>query len=443
MEKSVVVADRLHGMSASEIRERVVAGEWSPHEVCEMASGAAAEIGGALGAFITITPEVAYRHAANALRQLEQGDPGPLCGVPIGVKDVFDVAGVPTTTGSLARRESVAAQDASCVARLVSAGAMVIGKTNMPEFAMLPRTVNRLGGECVNPVDGTRISGGSSGGSAAAVAAGIVPIALGTDAGGSTRIPAALCGTVGVHSTPGAVDGRGTYRSSALLTSIGPIARTVGDAALVLDLLGAQADYRSAALRGRWVGRSGLDSNADPRVLAAVRGICDRLGDKGIDIADSDASLSADRYIDSFHVVLNGDRYRQLHRFIDDPAAHALLTDYARRILAEGARVTDAEYATAVTTRRDAAAHLETLLAGTDFLVTPTVSVTAPRAADPLDHAGLIAFTYLVNYTGYTAVSVPCGIVDGLPIGIQLIGRPGAESTLLDAARRIERLNAE
>jgi Asp-tRNA(Asn)/Glu-tRNA(Gln) amidotransferase A subunit family amidase len=231
------MGDELRNMPAWEVAALVKARTVSPVEVVEASLARIEALDPVLHAFITVATDRAVRRARWAEEAIRRGeDVGPLHGVPIALKDEAWTAGMPATAGSLLFKKFVPAHSGAVSERLERAGAVIIGKTNMPEFAAWPRSRSRLAGEAVNPWDPSRISGASSGGSAAAVAAGLVPVAIGSDGGGSTRIPSALCGVVGLYPTPGRVSCYGSFSYSPL-GSLGPIARNVRDVALVEQVI--------------------------------------------------------------------------------------------------------------------------------------------------------------------------------------------------------------
>lgn len=409
--------------------------------------------------------EAGARETATRLQaKLERGEqPGPLFGVPVSLKDLYETAGVRSTSGSRVLEDYVPDFDSVYAERLRGADAVIVGKTNTPEFAVFIRTVNDISPETVDPWDPARTCGGSSGGAAASVAAGFTQLAVGSDGGGSTRIPAALCGTVGVQPSRGVVPRVGGLVGTLLFSSAGPIARDVRDAATMLQVLAgpddrdpacrrdALGDYLAglddgvAGLRVMWLKRSGLFDATDEIVAACRKGLA-ALERAGAAARDSSGSMESARWRDGFYAMMMADRYAAGGtRFYQDAAARRLLTDYARTHFERAAGVTGAQYSAALADLFAAVRLMEDLFDGADLLVTPTVGMVAAELSDDRaripDEARLpyVAYTYLVNYTGYTAATVPCGLVDGLPVGLQLIGRPGAEATVLRACRALER----
>jgi len=447
---------------AAELRAQLLAGELTVAGLVESSLRRIDERDAALHSFLTVDRSGALARARELDRELADGrPPGPLFGLPVSLKDLFETKGLRTTAGSAALRDHVPEFDSGHAARLRQAGAVIVGKTNTPEFAIFIRTRNDLGPETVNPWHTGRSSGGSSGGAAASVAAGLTPFAVASDGGGSTRVPAALCGLVGVQPSHGVVPHTGGRVGTLLFSSAGPIARTVADAALLLSVLAgpderdpasrpsalgdaaARLDAPVTGLRGTWVHRSGL-LDAPAEILASCRAALDRLDGLGIQVTASKGSLESDRWSAGFYDMMMADRYATGGaEFYEDPVNRALLTDYARNHFERAALVTGAQYSRALDQRFHAVRWLERLFQGADVLITPTVGATAPLVTDspaPPAEARLpfVAYTFIVNYTGFTAVTVPCGLVDGLPVGLQVIARPGDELVALRVARAIE-----
>jgi len=441
------------------MRDALVRGEARVVDVVQAALDRIAVRDAALHAFLTVDADGALRTAAALDAKLAAGGtPGPLFGVPVSLKDLFETAGLRTTSGSRTLADHVPDEDSVHAERLRAADAVIIGKTNTSEFAIFPRTVNDLAPETVHPLDPARSCGGSSGGAAVSVAAGMTQIAVGSDGGGSTRIPAALCGVVGMQPSRGVVPHVGGLVGTLLFSSAGPITRDVRDAALLLGVLAGPDprdpgcrtetpdDYVADLSRGvsgltaTWLDRSGLYDATD-EIAAVCRDSALRLRDLGVPVAMSTGSMEAKRFQQGFYAMMMSDRYATGGpRFYENEENRALLTDYARTHFERAAQVTGAAYSRAMDDRFHAIRLLDDLFAGADVLLTPTVGMVAPEiAADPTripDDARLpyVAYTYLINYTGYTAATIPCGTIDGLPVGLHIIGRPGAESTVLRVA---------
>lgn len=413
----------------------------------------------ALGAFLTVSGDQAL---ADAARLDTAGDrSGPMHGVPFSVKDTYQTAGVRTTFGSAVFADHVPTEDAPVVDRIRRAGGVLVGKTNTPEFAIYIRTVNELRPETVNPWHPTRICGGSSGGAAASVASGLTSVALGSDGGGSVRIPAALCGVVGLKPSRGAVPAGGGFIGTRRFSVPGPLASRVADARAMWEAMrgpdpaerGTRTFVdRDAAWRGRatgwrlrWVADSGR--RADAEVVDAVRAAVGRLALlDGVEVDISARSLETPRFADPFYDAMMADRLSTGGaRMLADDASRRLLAGYTRHHLERAAAVSGAAYSASLARGEDAGDHLDDLLDGVDFLLTPTTGVIAPEGAggppDALPEDArreLVAYTFLANYTGYPAITVPCGMVAGMPVGLQVWGRPGAEDRLLDVAEAVQ-----
>lgn len=445
-------------LPAWQLREQIVSGQRSPADVIRATLQRIADVDQQTHGFITVAAEQATEAAQACERALAAGQPaGPLCGVPVSVKDLYWTKGIRTTGGSLIYRDFVPAEDAIHVARLRAAGAIIIGKTNLPEFALFPRTLNRLGEECRNPWDLSRTPGGSSGGSAATVAAGMTALALASDGGGSTRIPAALCGVYGLYPSNGLIPRHGGIGSTVMFSNPGPISRDVRDAALLLQVL-AGPDERDPACRGgpvpdyladldrpvdkvrmRWVGDCGAIDGIDPDVVSTARSAAGQLAELGADVSESAGSFAAERWMDSFYTMMMADRYASLgQKLYSNPGTRGLLSEYGRSHFQRGSVVTGAEYSHALALRPFAQAHMRGLLGDADVLLSPTVGVTAPALAGPITREPLVAFTFAVNYAGFAAATLPCGLVQGLPAGLQIIGRPGSEGLILQISRAFE-----
>ncbi len=394
--------------------------------------------------------EVDAEGALAAAREADaSAEPLPLAGIPICVKDVIDVEGMATTAGSKAWRRDPG-RDATAVARLRDAGAIVVGKGNTNEFAAGIDGRNPNRGDCCNPFDPARVSGGSSSGPAAATAAGMALAGLGTDTSGSIRVPASLCRLVGIRPALGAVSSAGVVTLAPSYDAVGPLARSVADAALLLEilaprLLDGDLDASPAGARIGLVDEL-LDRAAAP-IAARLRAIAADLvagGARLVDLDLPDLAASAE-----FHPVVQNAEAAAAHaeRF------EAQRDNYSPPVLErlEAGRATSAvDYLQAQRRRRDFGAAIRAATRGVDILLAPSTLTTAPPRADetvaidggapiPMRDA-LLAAAVPFSQLGWTAVSVPAGTVDGLPFGAQLVGRPGTESTLLRTAAAIEAL---
>jgi aspartyl-tRNA(Asn)/glutamyl-tRNA(Gln) amidotransferase subunit A len=455
-----MVAEALLDLPLSEIAARVRGGEVSPVELAQATLARIERLEPTLNAYVTVTATEALAAARAAEREIVGGRyRGPLHGIPVGIKDLCDMAGTPTTAGSRLRAGRVAERDATVVRKLREAGAVLVGKLALHEFAFGPTGINAATGTARNPWDPERITGGSSSGSGAAVAAGECAAALGSDTGGSIRVPAALCGVVGLKPTHGRVSLAGVFPLAASLDHVGPMTRSVRDAALVLQAIAghdpgdpwsaevpvedyaASLDSGARALRIGVPGGYVLDG-CQPEVARAVEravGVLTALGARVVEAESADFAAwwaAAVTVTLSEAVAVHHERYRtDAAGFGADVRGYltAAMELPAHRYV-QAAWLRDA-------LRRGAAE--DRLFARADVLVMPTTPVVAPRVADcGADDAAatLIHNTAPFNLTGNPAVSLPCGLTAaGLPIGLQMVGRHWDESTLLRAAAAYER----
>ena len=419
-------------------------------------------IGPAVGAFVTVTADAALEAARVADARLAAGDAPPFCGVPTAIKDLTSTAGVRTTMGSRLLAELVPDVDAHVVRLVHEAGLVSLGKTNTPEFGLSSYTDNDLVGVAATPWDTTRNAGGSSGGAAAAVSAGLVPMALGSDGGGSIRIPASCCGLVGVKPTRGRVSPGPVGGDWSGLASDGPLARTVRDAAALLDVLAhsqpgdaryvptpavpfaEQARRDPGVLRvAAWADPYLPGIEADPGVRtiwAAARDLLERLGHEVVEVANPfPAELEP-----QFNVVWSSG----MAAAPIPPEAESLLRGTTRYWRERGSRQTAAELAAAMQFLELTTRQVLTGLAGFDAFLTPTLALPPqPHAwftesGDPVeDHRRELLFTpftAVYNMAGIPAVSLPMGTHEGLPIGVMLGSHAGRDGELLALATQLE-----
>lgn len=444
-------------LSLTEASRAVRARELSPVELTESVLARITAVEGRLGAFVTVAADAALAAAVRAEREISGSGPrGPLHGIPMALKDLIDVEGTPTTASSHVRAGHVAERDSRVAERLGAAGAVLLGKTHTHEFAYgltTPQTNNAW--------DRSRVAGGSSGGSAVAVAAGEATFAMGTDTGGSIRVPAALNGVVGLKPTYGLVPRTGVTSLSWSLDHVGPLTRTVQDVALVLSAT-AGHDPRDPAsvsgpmpdrfpggdLRGLKVGvpRNYYFDRVTPEVEESVRGAIERLAELGTELVDVEIPMA--RYIQAVQWGLMVPEATAYH----ERSLRATPDLYAAdvRILLEAGELTSAgDYLRAQRARtmmRDAWARMFDSI---DVLAAPTVPMTAAEAgqetvewADGTTEAvsdGYVRLCAPANITGVPALTLPVGHDHaGLPIGMQLMARPFRDATVLRVGRAYE-----
>ena len=467
------------------LTEQTAALRRGDYSATELTAAYLARIGarnGHLNAFVTVSGEAARQAAAVADAALASGDAGPLAGIPIAHKDIFCTDGVRTSCASRMLDNFIAPYDATVVQRLAAAGAVMLGKTNMDEFAMGSSNETSFYGPVRNPWDTYRVPVGSSGGSAAAVAAGLCSAATGTDTGGSIRQPAALTGICGLKPTYGRVSRYGMIAFASSLDQAGPMARSAQDMALLLQAMaGFDArdstsidrpvpDYAAALdapLTGLRIGLPaeyfgvGLDAAVGDAVHAALAEL-QRLGAQLVQITLPHTALS----VPAYYVVAPAEASSNLARYdgvrygyrAKDPVD---LTDLYKRSRSEGfgaevrrriligtyvlsAGYFDAYYLQAQRVRRLIREDFLTAFGQVDVIAAPTTPQPAFRLGekqnDPVAMYLSDIYTIAANLAGLPALSIPCGLVQGLPVGLQLIGRDFDEARLLNVAHRYQRV---
>ncbi|TAJ95873.1 MAG: Asp-tRNA(Asn)/Glu-tRNA(Gln) amidotransferase subunit GatA [Gammaproteobacteria bacterium] len=433
-----------------------------------------------INAFITLTGEHALKEARAADHRLQHGEAGPLTGIPIAHKDIFCTEGIRTTCASRMLDNFTAPYDATVVARLKDAGMVMIGKTNMDEFAMGSSTENSFYGPARNPWDESRVPGGSSGGSAAAIAAGMVPAATGTDTGGSIRQPAALCGITGLKPSYGRVSRYGMIAFASSLDQGGPMTRSAEDAAMILNAIcGLDARDSTSApqpgedftrdldrdLSGIRIGlpREFFDARLDPAIGGLIMDAVRELERSGATLVDIDLPNTA-LAIPVYYVVAMAECSSNLSRYdgvrfgyrCENPADLMDLYcrsrgegfgDEVKRRIMVGAYVLsagyyDAYYLQAQKVRRLIRDDYRQAFAKVDVIAGPTTPSTAFRLHEKTDNPISMylsdIYTVAVNLAGLPAISIPAGFLNRLPIGLQLIGDYFAESRLLNVAHRYQ-----
>ncbi|HEX8742944.1 MAG TPA: amidase [Thermoleophilaceae bacterium] len=455
--------------TALEQAAAVRAGEVSARELAEAALAAIERLDGDLNAFVTVVAERALTEAG----AIGPGDPRPLAGVPIAIKDIGPVTeGIRTTFGSAVSGEWVPPFDTAIVEKLRAAGAVIVGKTNTPEFGITPVTEPARFGPTRNPWDLTRTAGGSSGGSAAAVASGMVALAHANDGGGSIRIPASCCGLVGLKPSRGRVSSAPLVDSPSGIVADGVVTRTVADTAAALDVLAGyewgdhawtpppRSAFAEAARREPGALRIGLtldppvDAPLDPDCVAAARETAALLESLGHHVEESTPRWHAERYVEDFLTVWAAEATAGAHRMgaveggTFDPADTEPLT----QALVARARATSAvELVDALSSLRAFARRTLRWWAGHDVLLTPTLAeppvphgALAAAPGEPVIEAlyngmRFVPFCPPANITGQPAISLPLHeSSDGLPVGVQLVGPPAGEELLLGLAAQLE-----
>ncbi|WP_020494783.1 amidase [Sciscionella marina] len=434
---------RANELSLSEAAEAIAARTLSPVELTEATLDRIASEDGELGAYVLVLAEQARAAAAEAEREIAAGNHrGPLHGIPFAVKDLYDVAGLPTTASSLAREGYRADRDSALVARLLGSGAVLLGKTHTHEFAYGLTTPQTR-----NAVRRDRVAGGSSGGSAVAVAAGMASFALGTDTGGSIRVPAALNGITGFKPSYGALSLDGVTPLSWSLDHAGVLTRTVRDSALVDSVLRGTV-YPAEDLRGLRVGipvnyyRGRVDASIEGGVRAAV----DRLRERGAEPVEVELPMT--EYIRAIHWGLMVPEASAYHARLLHAAPERYGTDL-RVLLEAGESVSATDYLRAKRTQAVLRRQWEELFERVDVLAAPTVPTGAVLAGQHAVHwpdggtesvtDAYVRFTVPANLTGLPALTLPAGTDrSGMPAGLQLIGGPGAEHAVLRAGLAAE-----
>lgn len=456
-------ADELCRMSATELAAAIRARRVSPVEVTKAVLARIERLNPRLNAYCTVTADAALEAARAAEQTLAQGRPlGPLHGVPVSVKDTILTAGVRTTRGSKLYANYIPAEDAPVVERLKAAGAIILGKTNTPEFGWKGVTDNALFGPTRNPWNLERTPGGSSGGAAAAVAAGLGPLALGTDGGGSIRIPAAFTGIVGLKPSFGLVPAYPPSPAESL-SHVGPMARTVQDTALLLDVLAGPderdrtslpplgvrfAEALEGGLRGlrlAWSCDLGY-AVVEPEVAALAEQAARRFTELGCILEEAHPGFP-DPY-DAWSVLF----YAGIGAMLEGqpPGWREVVDPELVRTVDSARSLTAFDYARAGFARAALWDTVRRFFERYDLLLTPSLAVSAfpvgmnmPEqiAGQPATGLRWSPFTYPFNMTGQPAISVPCGwTADGLPVGLHIIGRRFADVLVLRAAAAFEAL---
>ena len=469
----------MHDKTLSELAAALTAGEFTSRELTEHQLARIKRLDGEINSFITVTPEQALSAADAADAARAKGEAGPLSGLPLAIKDLFCTEGVLTTAGSKMLGNFVSPYDATVVEKLKAAGMVSLGKTNMDEFAMGSSNENSAFGPVTNPWDAAAVPGGSSGGSAAAVAAGLAPAALGTDTGGSIRQPAAFCGITGLKPTYGRVSRYGIIAYASSLDQAGPMARTARDCALLLNAIAGPdprdstsvargvPDYTEeldAPLSGLKIGlpREYFGDGLDPQVEAAVREAVKVYESLGATVRE--VSLPHTHYaIPAYYVIAPAEASSNLSRYDGVRFGHRCqapsdLIDLYKRSRAEGfgeevqRRILigthtlsegffDAYYTKAQQVRRlirqdflDAFEEVDVLMGP----ASPTPAFDLGANKDPVSMYLQDIYTIAVNLAGIPGISVPAGFVGNRPVGLQILGTHFTETRLLNVAHQFQ-----
>ncbi|WP_290789772.1 Asp-tRNA(Asn)/Glu-tRNA(Gln) amidotransferase subunit GatA [Halomonas sp.] len=469
----------MHDKTLSELAVALTAGEFTSRELTEHQLARIKRLDGEINSFITVTPEQALSAADAADAARAKGEAGPLSGLPLAIKDLFCTEGVLTTAGSKMLGNFVSPYDATVVEKLKAAGMVSLGKTNMDEFAMGSSNENSAFGPVTNPWDAAAVPGGSSGGSAAAVAAGLAPAALGTDTGGSIRQPAAFCGITGLKPTYGRVSRYGIIAYASSLDQAGPMARTARDCALLLNAIAGPdprdstsvargvPDYTEeldAPLSGLKIGlpREYFGDGLDPQVEAAVREAVKVYESLGATVRE--VSLPHTHYaIPAYYVIAPAEASSNLSRYDGVRFGHRCqapsdLIDLYKRSRAEGfgeevqRRILigthtlsegffDAYYTKAQQVRRlirqdflDAFEEVDVLMGP----ASPTPAFDLGANKDPVSMYLQDIYTIAVNLAGIPGISVPAGFVGNRPVGLQILGTHFTETRLLNVAHQFQ-----
>jgi len=472
----------MHEQTLAALARGLASGEFSSRELTESLLGRIETHGKTLNAFITVTADAALAQADRADKVRAAGDAGPLNGLPIIHKDLFCTKGVLTTCGSNILGNFISPYDATVVERMANAGAVMLGKTNMDEFAMGSSNETSFYGPVTNPWNTKLSPGGSSGGSAAAVAARLVPAATGTDTGGSIRQPAALTGTVGLKPTYGRVSRYGMIAFASSLDQAGVITRSAEDAAMLLGVM-AGLDPRDSTsvdhpvpdyvagltkpVKGLRIGivRQHFDEGLDSLCAEKVRASLSALEDAGASLVEIDLP-SIGLSVPTYYVVAPAECSSNLSRFDGVRFGHRAespedLSDLYCRSRGEGfgaevkrrimtgtyvlsAGYYDAYYLKAQKVRQLISRDFKSAFEKVDVIAGPTAPTTAfaigEKTDDPITMYLNDIYTIGANLAGLPGISIPCGLANGLPVGLQLVGAHFAEETILSCAHQYQQL---
>lgn len=429
-------------------------------------------------AYISRNNDFALEQARTADKRIQNGERGDLLGIPMAVKDNIMIKGMKCTSASLALKDYIPPYDASVIQKLKESGAVFLGKTNLDEFAMGSSTESSFFGATLNPIDKTRVPGGSSGGSAAAVASGTTTVALGSDTGGSVRQPAAFCGVVGLKPTYGAVSRYGLAAMASSLDQIGVISKNVEDTEIVFKTISGRDNLDSTSANYSFkednveisklkvgIPKEYFVDGIDPIIKKEIEKSIDELHKSGVNIIDislphTKYALSTYYIITSSEVSSNMGRYDGLRYGFSDDSAKDLMDSYfqnrgkgfgrevKRRIILGthtlSAGYKDAYYKKALEVRHLIRQDFIDAFKEVDLIITPVSPVfpfkIGEKTTDPLEMYLLDIFTVTINLAGLPALSMPCKRVDNLPVGLQVIGKHFDEAKILSASKQFEKI---
>jgi aspartyl-tRNA(Asn)/glutamyl-tRNA(Gln) amidotransferase subunit A len=457
----VAAVTDLHWSSLTELSREFGHGALSSREIVTAYLSRIAALDERAHAFVDVYRDSALAAAREADRERKAGTlRGPLHGLPIALKDLFHIRGRATSAGSKSRPHGVADHTATAVERLIAAGMIALGKTHMVEFAFGGWGCNEPMGAPWNPWDTTthRVAGGSSSGSAVAVAAALAPAAIGSDTGGSIRIPAALCGLTGFKPTYGVISLVGVFPLATTLDSVGPLSRSVDDAALLLaamagpdprdvaSLAAPRIDFEAALasepdLHGMRITALPVEQftwPVDAAVLAARGAAIATLTSLGAKIDEARPPLDLDDVMVRNGRIIAAEAYAWHRRYIADEAL--AIDPWVRRRTLGGKDMSAADYLEELAARKRTAAAFAQWMRGRDALLTPTLPITATALAEVDESTTPLAtFTRAVNYIGGCGLSLPAGFSSvGLPVGVQIVGGPFADATLVRIGRAFQ-----
>ena len=457
---------------AAELHDLMLNKEISPVEITQIYLDRIDNLDQHINSFITTTPEKAIENAKSAEKAIMDKETlGPLHGIPISIKDLESTQGIKTTMGSLVFQDKIPEFDSIVVERIRKSGAIIIGKTNTPEFGLLGSTENRLGNSswqnhCRNPWNNEMTSGGSSGGAASAISAGLCALATGSDGGGSIRIPASFCGVYGIKPTLGTIPrypGFPTTPIANQTSQAGPITRTVKDSMMLLSVIAGHderdpislkktlnelSNLKEASfdkLRIGWIDHFGF-GEIDEEVISICKKTVNSLQQNpNVDLVKIDIGQP----FEAFWTLFSTNVFASYHKLYKNNETH--LAWYTQKCLEYGSKVTGVDYARAVGEIDIVKAKFASAFEKFDLIFTPTTSVPAFPVGNPPtkingvetnEFWGAFPNTFPINMIGNPAASIPCGFTKTkLPVGLHIIGKPNCESTVLAASLKLESIN--